>query len=212
MVATLSTDPVELEHQRPYPMARQSFDGLNAFDTRFANNGNQLFASPASPSLAVGHGFVLQVVNTVLRVYDEGTGAPLTAVVDLNTFFGLPARANRSAPSFGPSIRDTRALYDAHTHRWFIVAISYEVDTVLQLGRPPNSRLRGPNYLELAESDSPDPTGELIKGFTQRCRCASSSVRPAQKCRATHATLTRAVATPSPAAWQVLGRTTASTA
>ena len=102
-------DTVELEHHHDHDYhgyrrdmleVAQSFNGLNTYDTRFANGGNQLFTLPASPRLSVGDGFVLEIVNTVLRVYDERTGAPLTPVVDLNTFFGLPPQVNRTLPPY----------------------------------------------------------------------------------------------------------------
>jgi hypothetical protein len=163
--ATL-TDPAELQNQHPHPVVKvaQSFDGLDAYDSLFGSNSNgQMVRVPASPSLAVGRGFVLEVVNTVLRVYDEATGATLTPIVDTHTFFGLPPAFDTVTRKFGPILADTRALYDTHTDRWFIVANSQERDTV----REPS--LAGPRsgvtFLEIAVSDSHNPTGNYARGW-----------------------------------------------
>jgi hypothetical protein len=70
-----------------------SFDGLNASQQRYANNGNQFDVVPPDQGLAVGNGDVLEVVNSVLRVYNTA-GQPLTGVEDSNTSFGYPAQYN----------------------------------------------------------------------------------------------------------------------
>jgi dihydroorotate dehydrogenase len=49
-------------------------------------------ASRLAPRL---DGFVLETVNTVLRVFDA-RGSPSTGVIDLNSFYGYPAAINRA--------------------------------------------------------------------------------------------------------------------
>lgn len=107
---------------------------------------------PAYPCVPAGNSFVLEVVNTVLRVYDAVTGAPLLNPVDLNTFFGFPAQFNRATNVFGPGLFDPICVYDQDAGRWFLVVAAYDVN-------PENDERTGPSYIELAVSDTYDPTG-----------------------------------------------------
>src|SRR3990170_2599498 len=52
-----------------------SFHGLNHFDQRFANGGNQFSLEPPDQGLCVGNGFVLETVNDVMRVFDTSGSA-----------------------------------------------------------------------------------------------------------------------------------------
>jgi hypothetical protein len=52
----------EADHDRASsnPRIITSFDGLNFFDQRFANNGNQFSVEPPDQALCAGNGFVLE--------------------------------------------------------------------------------------------------------------------------------------------------------
>jgi hypothetical protein len=52
------------------PELNLSFDGLSHFDQRTANGGNQFAVEPAQPGLCAGNGYVLDTVQSALRVYD----------------------------------------------------------------------------------------------------------------------------------------------
>src|SRR3954447_21771116 len=70
----------------------KGFDGLNHFDQRTAGTGayvnTQFSLEPPDQALCVGAGFVVESVNTAVRVRTPG-GASLTAPIPLNAFFGL---------------------------------------------------------------------------------------------------------------------------
>ena len=51
-----------------------SFRGLNHYDTRSANNGNQFSGEPPDQGLCAGGGEVLETVNDVLATYDQAGG------------------------------------------------------------------------------------------------------------------------------------------
>lgn len=136
------------------PGLSKSFTGLSIVDQVTANGGNQLFVEPPDQGLCVGNGRVLEVVNTVMRVY-HSSGAPATGVVDLNTFFGYPAQYNLGTGEFGPRIADPVCLYDGDTQRWFVVALTFDVS--------PSGAYLGPNRLDLAVSTSPDPAGTWMR-------------------------------------------------
>ncbi|HST87170.1 MAG TPA: hypothetical protein VLJ14_02240 [Ktedonobacterales bacterium] len=134
------------------PVLGTHFQGLNLFDQRFANNGNQFTVEPPDQGLCAGNGFVLESVNDVLRIYHTD-GTPATGVIDLNTFYGYPAAIDRvHGTGDGPSITDPICLYDQ--------AIGRFVQVVLTLDRVgTTAALSGTNHLDIAVSNTGDPTG-----------------------------------------------------
>ncbi len=136
------------------PVLNTSLQGLNFFDQRFANNGNQFSVEPPDQALCVGNGFVLESVNDVLRVY-KSDGTPATGVVDLNTFYGYPPAIVRSGPNAGergPSITDPSCIYDSVIGRFVHVVLTLD-----HVGL--TAALSGDNHLDIAVSDTGDPTG-----------------------------------------------------
>ena len=131
--------------------ASLSFDGLNHRDQRTANEGNQWSLEPPDQGLCTGNGFVMETVNDVLRVFDS-TGNPVSGVVDLNSFYGYAAAIDRTTGKQGPSITDPSCLYDADVDRWFHVVLTLEV-------KPKTGAFTGKNHLDLAVSNTGDPTG-----------------------------------------------------
>ena len=139
------------------PQLIQSFTGLNFFQQRFANGGNQFSVEPPDQALCVGNGFVLESVNDVLRIWDTAGNAKI-APVDLNTFYGYPAAIVRTGPNRGqrgPSITDPTCLFDADTQRWFHVVLTLD-----HVGLTPS--LSGTNHLDIAVSTTADPTGSWV--------------------------------------------------
>jgi hypothetical protein len=136
---------------RSRPGLRRSFEGLNHFDQRTANNGNQFSIEPPDQGLCVGNGFTLETINTVLQVYDA-RGNALSPVTDLNSFYGYPAQINRTTGAQGPFITDPSCLFDKATNRWFHVVLTLEVN-------PQSGALLGPNHLDIAVSRTPSPLG-----------------------------------------------------
>ena len=128
-----------------------SFDGLDHFDQRTANGGNQFSVEPPDQGLCVGNGFVLETVNDVMRVFDT-SGNPVTGVVDQNTFYGYPPAINRTTGKSGPFVTDPSCLFDPDVNRWFHVVLTLET-------KKATGDFTGKNHLDLAVSDSPDPTG-----------------------------------------------------
>jgi hypothetical protein len=140
------------------PVLGTHFQGLNFHDQRFANGGNQFSVEPPDQGLCAGNGFVLESVNDVLQVYNA-SGTPLLNgghAVDLNTFYGYPPAIVRSAGTRGPSLTDPSCIFDQ--------AIGRFVQVVLTLDRVSltNPNLTGKNHLDIAVSNTGDPT----QGFT----------------------------------------------
>jgi hypothetical protein len=128
-----------------------SFHGLDHFDQRTANGGNQFSVEPPDQGLCVGNGFIMETVNDVIRVFDT-SGNPVTDVVDQNTFYGYASAINRTTNKFGPFVTDPSCLYDPDVNRWFHVVLTLET-------KRNTGDFTGKNHLDLAVSDSPDPTG-----------------------------------------------------
>ena len=134
------------------PELMLSIDALNHFQQRFvAGGGNQFSLEPPDQGLCVGNGFVLETINDVLRVFDTA-GNPLTSPTALNGFYGYPYAINRTNGQFGPEISDPSCLFDTQTQRWFHVVLT--LDRVASTGA-----LIGTNHLDLAVSQTADPTG-----------------------------------------------------
>jgi hypothetical protein len=134
------------------PEMKFSSEGLNHRDSRLAFGGNQFSGEPADQGLCVGNGFLLETVNSALRVYNAGTGAPVSLVLSLNEFYGFPPAIDRSTFTFGPFTFDISCHYDPDSNRWYHLAVDLDQD-------PTTGAFNGKNYLDLAVSTSGDPTG-----------------------------------------------------
>jgi hypothetical protein len=136
--------------------AGDAFFGFNALshrDQRLANNGNQFSTEPPDQGLAVGNGFVVETVNSAVRVFNTA-GTALTGTVALNSFLGLPPAIDRSQNPvvFGLDPTDPRVYYDPPTQRFFLTALvlSRKSDT---------GSLIAPAKIYVAVSQTSDPTG-----------------------------------------------------
>jgi hypothetical protein len=132
---------------------RRSFEALNHFDQRTANNGNQFSIVPPDQGMCVGNGFVFETVNDVLQIFDT-KGNAVSPPTDLNSFYGYPPIIDRVNGIFGPEPTDPSCLFDSATNRFFHVALTLEVD-------PADGGLTGDNHLDLAVSK----TGNPLDGF-----------------------------------------------
>lgn len=134
------------------PELTLSFEGLNHRDSRLADGGNQFSGEPADQGLCAGNGYLMETVNSALRVRDANTGAPLSPVLSLNEFYGFPSAFDRTTGIFGPFTFDISCHYDPDSNRWFHLAVDLDQD-------PVSGAFNGKNYLDLAVSATGDPTG-----------------------------------------------------
>jgi hypothetical protein len=128
-----------------------SFEGLNHRDQRIANGGNQFSLEPPDQALCVGGGYVVESTNSVLRVWNTA-GSPITGVQDLNTFFGYPAAVNRTTGEIGAEVIDPVCYYDPDNGRFVVVITTLHVT--------PDGSFTGKNTIDLAVSNSGDPTAD----------------------------------------------------
>ena len=134
------------------PEVKYSFEGVNHRDSRLAFGGNQFSGEPADQGLCVGNGYLMESVNSALRVYNADTGAPVTPVLALNEFYGFPPAIDRTTFTFGPFTFDISCHYDPASKRWFHLAVDLDQN-------PVTGAFTGRNYLDLAVSTTSDPTG-----------------------------------------------------
>jgi hypothetical protein len=132
------------------PELGSHWQGLDFFDQRFANGGNQFSVEPPDQGLCAGDGSVVEVVNDVIRVFGTN-GTPKTGVVDLNTFYGYPAAINRATGVRGPNLTDPSCYFDPQAHRFVV--------DVLTLDETPTGLTTGRNHFDIAVSNTGDPTG-----------------------------------------------------
>ena len=138
---------------RSNPELATSFDGLTFRQQRLANGGNQFSVEPPDQGMCAGNGFVMESVNDVLQVYST-SGSPLLnggAAVDLNTFYGYPPAINRTTNVRGPAVTDPSCFFDQPTQRWFQVVLTLDTFT--------NGADTGSNHIDIAVSQTADPTG-----------------------------------------------------
>ncbi|TMB56690.1 MAG: hypothetical protein E6J47_04475 [Chloroflexi bacterium] len=110
-----------------------NFAGVNHFVQRTSGTGiyanTQFSLEPPDQGLCVGNNFVLETVNTVVRVRSYA-GANLTAAEPINQFFGLAPEIIRSNPLvFGDFTSDPKCYYDAPSQRWFLTVLQLDVDS-----------------------------------------------------------------------------------
>jgi hypothetical protein len=132
--------------------ATTGFDGLRFFDQRYANGGNQFSVEPPDQALCVANGYVVEAVNTVMRVY-RTNGSAVTGVQDLNTFYKYPAQIDRTTGVEGPFLTDPVCYYDPEFRHFVLVVLTLDVV-------PETGDFTGANHLDIAVSKTDDPTGD----------------------------------------------------
>lgn len=143
--------PFKALRAKSRPTVSVNIDGLDFYQQRYADNGNQFSIEPPDQGLCAGNGYVLETVNDVLRVY-KSDGTPVTGPVSLNQFYGYIPAINRSTGAYGPSITDPSCYFDPSVQRWFHLVL-----TIDRVGT--TSAESGKNHLDLAVSQTPNPLG-----------------------------------------------------
>ena len=150
------------------PAFATGFEGLNFYQQRYARGGNQFSVEPPDQGMCAGNGYVVEAVNDVLNVFDTSgnsvlpnntatnivSGFPrnVNHAVDLNSFLGYAPAINRTTGIRGPEVTDPSCIYDAATQRFFVLVLTLEVV-------PTSGAFTHVNHLDLAVSQSADPTG-----------------------------------------------------
>ena len=149
------------------PQFNMGFEGLNFYQQRYARGGNQFSVEPPDQGMCVGNGYIVEAVNDVINVFNSSgqsvlpdntatnivSGLPrnVNHAVDLNSFLGYAPAINRSTGVRAQEVTDPSCLYDAATQRFFVVALTLETF--------PNGALTTVNHLDLAVSQTSNPTG-----------------------------------------------------
>jgi len=172
------------------PQFVDGFQGLNLYQQRYARGGNQFTVEPPDQGMCVGNGYVLEAVNDVLNVYDTQGNSQLpdnTATnivsgyprnvdhaVDLNSFFGYAPAIDRTTGVRAEFVTDPSCLYDAATQRFFVA--------VLTLDTYPNGAFTLGNHIDIAVSQTSDPTGEWNIYRNDVTNDGSNNPDPANAC------------------------------
>jgi hypothetical protein len=108
------------------------FPGISHFDQRNAGTGSyvntQFSLEPPDQGMCVGRGYVMEIVNNALAVYDSA-GHLLSGPTANSQFFQLQPEIIRSTPLvYGQFISDPRCYFDADTRRWFVTELEIDTD------------------------------------------------------------------------------------
>ena len=126
------------------------FEGLNQREQRLASGGNQFSSEPPDQALAVGNGYLVEAVNTAIRVR-RTDGSVASPTVALNEFFKLAPSINRATGAFGPFTSDPKAYFDIDSQRWFVTVLEIDQDAL-------TGAFLGHTAVLLAVSQTGDPT------------------------------------------------------
>ncbi len=149
------------------PQFVTGFQGLNHYQQRYTRGGNQFSVEPPDQGLCAGNGFVVEVVNDVLNVYNasgqsqlpDNTATNIVAghprnvnhAIDLNSFWGYAPAINRSTGVRAQFVTDPSCLYDSATQRFFLISLTLETF--------PNGAFTLVNHLDVAVTQTSNPTG-----------------------------------------------------
>jgi hypothetical protein len=129
----------------------RGFAGLDHFQQRFADNGNQFSTEPPDGAICAGGGREIELVNDAIAVYDR-KGALVAGPVGVNQFFAYAPGIDRTTGVFGPFTGDIKCVFDPGTHRWFLSTLNLEQD-------PKTGDFTGRTSVDWAVSKTSDPTG-----------------------------------------------------
>jgi hypothetical protein len=155
------------EKAKSNPAFKLGFQGLNLYQQRYARGGNQFTVEPPDQGMCAGNGYVVEAVNDVINVFDTSgssvlpdntatnivSGFPrdVNHAVDLNSFYGYAPAIVRATGVRHQFVTDPSCIYDAATHRFFVVVLTLETN--------PNGSFTLVNHLDLAVSATSNPTG-----------------------------------------------------
>src|SRR3954447_1477070 len=135
------------------------FDGLNHFDQRTAGTGDyvntQWSQEPPDQALCVGNGFLVESVNTALRVRTT-SGTDLSGAVALNEFFGLKPSVVRPDGAYGEFTSDPKCYFDPQTNRFYLTILEIDIDAATGDFGDESATL-------IAVSKTSDPTGDWFR-------------------------------------------------
>ena len=149
------------------PELGTSFEGINFYQQRYSNGGNQFSVEPPDQGMCVGSGYIVEAVNDVFNAFNMSGASVLpdntstnvvgnhprnvNHAVDLNSFFRYPAAINRATGVRGPNVTDPSCYYDAQTQRFYLVVLTYILSS--------DGRQLVDNHLDVAVSQTSNPAG-----------------------------------------------------
>lgn len=135
----------------------RGFQGINHYDQRTADGGNQWSLVPPDQGLCAGNGQVVEAINNAIQVYaEDGTKLLGDQPISVNRFYWDDSEAVRDSLGrvLSASVHqmgDLSCVYDAGSGRFFMAAYDLVSDSA---GNP-----TGRSFVDVAVSDSSDATG-----------------------------------------------------
>lgn len=140
-------------HRRSHFGVQQNFEGINFYEGRHADNGNQFSSEPPDQGLCVGNGYVVESTNSALNIYDQEGTSLLPAPLSLNQFYGYPSAYNRANGQYGKALTDPTCVFDQLSQRFYHLVLTFDrVGTTYATA--------GTSHLDLAVSQTANPLGD----------------------------------------------------
>jgi hypothetical protein len=135
--------------------AQSGFQGINHYDQRTTDGGNQWSLVPPDQALCAGAGQVVEVVNNAIRVYSAADSSPLTSVTSANRFYWGDHEIVRATGVASPhQMGDPSCVYDAASGRFYLTVYDLVSDSA---GNP-----TGPSFTDIAVS----PAGSALGAWS----------------------------------------------
>jgi hypothetical protein len=135
--------------------AEAGFQGINHYQQRTTDGGNQWSLVPPDQALCVGAGQVVEDVNNAIRVYSAASSQPLTAVVSNNQFYwGDHEIIRATGVASVHQVGDPSCVYDAASNRFYMTVYDLASDSA---GNP-----TGPSFVDIAVS----PAGTALGAWS----------------------------------------------
>jgi hypothetical protein len=131
------------------------FQGINHYDQRTTDGGNQWSLVPPDQALCVGNGQVVEAVNNALRVYSAADSSPMSAVISINQLYWGDHEIIRATGVASPhQMGDPSCVYDAASNRFYLTVYDLVSDSA---GNP-----LGPSFVDIAVS----PPGSALGAWS----------------------------------------------
>jgi hypothetical protein len=162
--------------------------GLDHFDQRTADGGNQFSLEPPDQGFCVGGSTAIEAVNDVFATYSTGGGSPTDGPTSLTEFFtGQPqiVRHADGSATYGQFLSDPKCYFDPMDGRFFLTVLEIDQDSAtgafgthsseliaVSKGSTPSTSSADWHFyaIDTSNNGGPDPAVDTVDGAQSGAR------------------------------------------